>query len=190
MSSMRVDAPDALRASPTGGTPDSGRPFVGRRVAVWALCAAAVLLGACATPPRLEAPKVSVDRVSIDRMTNADAQFTVVVNLVNANERAIAVDAIDAELRVEDVAIGTAHLAEPVRLPAHGEATAALTIRAGWAASLLAVAEAARRAQTGNGAPPTVRYGVSGVATLDTGATLPFSRAGEFPLQRTGPSSQ
>jgi LEA14-like dessication related protein len=149
-----------------------------------------MLVGACATTPRLEAPKVSVDRVRIDRMTNADAQFTVVVNLVNPNERAMAVDAIDAELRVEDVAIGNAHLAEPVRLPAHGETTASLTIRAGWAATLLAVAEAVRRAQTGNGAPPTVRYGVSGVATLDTGAKLPFSRAGEFPLPRSGSPSQ
>ena len=160
------------------------------RAAVWALCAAAVLLGACATPPRLEAPKVSVDRVRIDRMTNAEAQFTVVVNLANPNDHLLAVDAIDADLRIEDVAIGTAHLAEPVRLPAHGETTASLTVRAGWAATLLAVAEAARRAQSGNGAPPTVRYGVSGVATLDTGATLTFSRAGEFPLPRTGATSQ
>jgi LEA14-like dessication related protein len=186
-----VDVLDALRASPTGGAPDSGRPFVGPRAAALALTVAmAMLVAACATVPRLEAPKVSVDRVRIDRMTNAEAQFTVVVNLVNPNERAIAVDAIDADLRVEDVAIGTAHLAEPVRLPAHGEATASLTIRTGWAATLLAVTEAARRAQTGNGAPMTVRYGVSGLATLDTGATLPFSRAGEFPLSRNGASPQ
>jgi LEA14-like dessication related protein len=149
-----------------------------------------MLVGACATTPRLDAPKVSVDRVRIDRMTNADAQFTVVLNLVNPNDRLIAVDAIDADLRLEDVAIGNAHLAEPIRLPAHGETTASLTIRAGWAATLLAVAEAARRNQTGNGAQPTVRYGVSGIATLDTGATLPFSRTGEFPLPRTGASSQ
>ena len=189
MSSVRVDAPDALRASPTGGAPDSGRPFVGPRVA--ALCVvAAMLVGGCASVARLEAPKVSVDRVRIDRLANAEAQFTVVLNLVNPNDRLIAVDAIDADLRIEDVAIGNAHLAEPIRLPAHGETTASLTVRAGWAATLLAVTEAARRAQTGNGAPPTLRYGVSGVATLDTGGTLPFSRAGEFPLPRTGASPQ
>jgi LEA14-like dessication related protein len=152
------------------------------------LAVVAVLAGACATTPRLEAPKVSVDRVRIDRVTNAETQFTVVVNLSNAGERAIGVDAIDADLRIEDVAIGNAHLAEPIRLPAHGETTASLTIRAGWAATLLAVTEAARRAQTGNGGPPTIRYGVSGVATLDTGGTLPFSRAGEFPLPRAGAS--
>ena len=162
------------------------------RAAVLSVLAAiaAMLLAACATIPRPETPKVSVDRVRIDRLTNADAQFTVVLNLVNPNDRLIAVDAIDADLRIEDVAIGNAHLAEPIRLPAHGETTASLTIRAGWAATLLAVTEAARRAQTGNGAPPTVRYGVSGVATLDTGGTLPFSRAGEFPLPRAGASPQ
>jgi LEA14-like dessication related protein len=189
MSSVRVDAPDALRASPMGGAPASGRPFVGLRVAARCVVAA-MLVGACASVPRLETPKVSVDRVRIDQMTNADAQFTVVLNLVNPNDRLIAVDAIDADLHIEDVAIGTAHLAEPIRLPARGETTASLTIRAGWAATLLAVAATARRAQTGNGAAPTVRYGVSGVATLDTGGTLPFSRTGEFPLPRMGASLQ
>jgi len=149
-----------------------------------------MLVIACATGPRLEAPKVSVDRVRIDRLTNVDAQFTVVVNLVNPNERAIAVDAIDANLRIEDIAIGTAHLALPVRLPPHGEAAASLTVRAGWAATLRAAAEIARRAETGNGAAPTVRYAVSGVATFDAGPAIPFARAGEFAWPRTGPSTQ
>jgi LEA14-like dessication related protein len=160
----------------------------GKRIgfpALWLV--AAMLVAACAATPRLEAPKVSVDRVRIDRITNAEAQFTVVMNLVNPNARALAVDAIDADLRIEDVAVGTAHLAEPVRLPAHGEATAALTVRAGWAATLRAAAEIARRAEAGNGAP-TVRYAVTGIATLDAGGTLPFSRSGEFAWSRTGSS--
>lgn len=154
------------------------------------LLVVAMLVGACATAPRLEAPKVSVDRVRIDRLTNADAQFTVVVNLVNPNERTIAVDAIDADLRIEDIAIGTAHLAEPVQLPPHGEAAASLTVRAGWAATLRAAAEVARRAETGNGAAPTVRYVVSGVATLDAGPAIPFTRAGEFAWARPGVAPQ
>ena len=151
---------------------------------------AAMLFAACATTPRIEPPNVSVDRVRVDRMTNADAQFTVVLNLVNPNEQAIAVDAIDAELRIEDIAIGTAHLAEPVRLPGHGATTASLRVRAGWAATLRAAAEIARRAETRNGAAPTVRYAVSGIATLDAGRTLPFSRAGEFAWPRSVPSPQ
>jgi LEA14-like dessication related protein len=147
---------------------------------------AATLVGACATTPRLEAPKVSVDRVRIDKLTNADAQFTVVVNLVNPNERTIAVDAIDADLRIEDIAVGNAHLADPVRLPPHGEAAASLTVRAGWAATLRAAAEVARRVESANGATPTVRYAVSGVAILDAGPAIPFSRAGEVAWPRTG----
>ncbi|MEO8751107.1 MAG: LEA type 2 family protein [Casimicrobiaceae bacterium] len=159
-----------------------------KRVGVVSAClAAAWLVAACATA-RLEAPKVTVDRVRIDRITNAEAQFTVVMNLVNPNDRALAVDAIDADLRIEDIAIGTAHLAEPVRLPPRGEASAALTVRAGFAATLRAAAEIARRAETANGAAPTVRYAVSGVATLDAGGTLPFSRSGEFAWARPGAS--
>jgi LEA14-like dessication related protein len=154
------------------------------------LVVAAMLVGACATAPRVEAPKVSVDRVRIDKLTNADAQFTVVVNLVNPNERAIAVDAIDADLRIEDIAIGTAHLAQPMRLPPRGEAAASLTVRAGWAATLQAAAEVARRDEMANGATPTVRYAVSGVAILDAGPAIPFSRAGEFAWPRTGASAQ
>lgn len=150
---------------------------------------AILLLAACATT-RLEAPTVSVERVRIDRMTNVDAQFTVVVNLVNPNERAIGVETIDADLRIEDIAIGTAHLAEPVRLPARGEATASLTVRAGWAATLRAAAEVARRAESANGEARTVRYGVSGVATLDAGRTIPFSRTGEFAWSRSGAAAQ
>lgn len=137
-------------------------------------------VAACATVPRLEAPKVSVERVRIDRMTAADAQFTVVVGLLNPNEREIAVDAIDADLRIEDIAVGTAHLAVPVRLPAGGAATAELVTTAGWAAALRAAGEVARRAEMQRPTAPTVRYAVSGTATLDGGRTIPFSRAGEF----------
>ena len=32
-----------------------------------------------------------------------DAQFTVVVNVTNPNDREIAIDAIDADVRIEDV---------------------------------------------------------------------------------------
>ena len=160
------------------------------RAATLALQAVAILLLAACATTRLEPPTVSVDRVRIDRMTNVDAQFTVIVNLVNPNERAIGVDTIDADLRIEDIAVGTAHLAEPVRLPARGEATASLTVRAGWAATLRAAAEVARRAENNTGAAKTVRYRVSGVATLDAGRMIPFSRTGEFAWSRPGSSPQ
>ncbi len=153
------------------------------------LAAAAALLGACATAPRLAAPSVAVERVRVDRLTVADARFTVFVAVANPNDREIAVDTIDADVRIEDVAVGTARLAAPVRLPAHGAATAELSARAGVSAALTAAAEIARRAAAADGAPPPVRYAVSGTATIDGGRTIPFARSGEIAWPRAAASS-
>jgi LEA14-like dessication related protein len=68
----------------------------------------------CATLPRLEAPKVTVERVRVERFSGVDARFTVVVNVANPNDREIAVDAIEADLKVEDVPVGRAGVASPV----------------------------------------------------------------------------
>ena len=149
---------------------------------------ACIALAACATTGSLEPPKVSVKSVSIDYFTAADGKFTVDLLLVNPNFREIAIDAIAADLRVEDVAIGTAKLASPVRLPARGETTATIAAQADLVGSLRASAEIARRlgaeGQRGTG----VRYSVSGTATLQGGAVVPFSRNGEYKLQLTAPS--
>ncbi len=161
-----------------------------RRRTLAVLAAAAALLAACATVPRLEAPKVSVERVRVDRWTGVDAQFTVVVIVTNPNDRDIAIDAIDADVRIEDVAVGAAHLAAPVRLPARGETSASLTARAGLAGALRAAAEIARRAEAAGGALAPVRYAVSGTATIDGGRTIPFARAGEIPWPRNAATPQ
>ncbi len=148
------------------------------------------LLAACATTLRLEAPKVTVARVSIDHFTGGNAQFSVVVNLTNPNDREIAVDAIAAELLIENVPVGTARLASPVRLPARGESRATLAAQTDLASSLRAAAEIAKRLQSLAGAPPAVRYAVSGQATLDGGSVVPFSRSGEFTLKLGAPDSE
>ncbi|MEO8509069.1 MAG: LEA type 2 family protein [Betaproteobacteria bacterium] len=151
--------------------------------------AAMLALAACATTAGLEAPKVTVDRVRIDRMTAADTQFTLVVGIVNPNDREIMVEAIDADLRIEEVPVGTAHLAAPVRLPPRGQTSASLIVRTGLSAALRAAAEAARRAEALRGTTPTVRYAVSGTAAVDGGRVIPFARSGEFAWTRnTQPS--
>ena len=152
---------------------------VRRRHAGW-WCALVLVLGACATVPRLESPKVVGAELRIDRLTGVDAQFTVTLTLANPNDRDINVNAIDAAVRIEDVAVGTAQLVAPVRLAARGEAPAALTVRATLADALRAAAAVARRAETGGSS--TARYAVAGTAVLDGGLSLPFSRSGEFPL--------
>ena len=141
----------------------------------------AAVLAACADAPRLELPRVAVDSVRLERMTGATASIVVTLNLANPNAREIAVDAIDANVTVEDVPVGSATLTTPVRLPANGEATATLQARAGLVVLRLA-ADIAQRAQEqkGSGQATRVRYAVSGTATLEGGFPIPFSRSGEF----------
>ncbi|MEO8755879.1 MAG: LEA type 2 family protein [Casimicrobiaceae bacterium] len=156
----------------------------------WVACLATVLLVAACATTRLEAPKLTVNGVRLDRMTAADTQFTVIVSLVNPNEREIAVDTIDADLRIEDVGVGAAHLAAPVRLLPRGETTASLVAHTSLSAALRAAAEIARRSETQPGGASSVRYSVSGMATLKGGGTIPFSRSGEFAWSRNGAPPQ
>jgi LEA14-like dessication related protein len=159
---------------------------VKRTVALAVFVLGIALLAACATLPRLAAPKVTVDRVRVDRLTPLDAQFTVVVTVSNPNDRAVAVDAIEAELRIEDVLVGTARLATPVRLAPLADSTASLAARATLADALQAAAAVARRAETTTAPLSAVRYAVSGRATVDGGQVIPFSRSGEIPWPRNG----
>ncbi len=152
------------------------------------LTVACVALAACATTGPLEPPKVTVSSVSIDYFTAADGRFTVSLLVSNPNFREIAIDAITAELRVEDIAIGTARLAAPLRLPARGETTATIEAQADLVASLRASAEIARRFGREGERSGGVRYVVTGTAKLQGGAAVPFSRSGEYKLQVTAPS--
>jgi LEA14-like dessication related protein len=149
---------------------------------------AVALLAACASTGPIEPPKVTVADVTLDYFTSADAKFTVQVRLANPNSREVSVQGMTAELRIEDIPVGTAALAAPVRLPSRGEATASVTAAADLVSSLRASAQIARRLSTEKPAAPYVRYEVSGMVTLEGGAVVPFSRAGEFKLAVTAPS--
>jgi len=140
---------------------------------------AASTLAGCAAL-RLEAPKIAVSRVEVDRLTPTDARFNVFVAISNPNDRPIAVESIDANLRIEDVVIGTAQLAEAVRLPARGDTTARLVARADLPSSLRAAAQVASRAQVEGPAFAGIRYAVDGRAVIDGGSIYPFARKGEI----------
>jgi len=156
--------------------------FRARIALLAAVAVLAAVLGSCADAPRLAAPLVAVDSVRLERITGAEATFIVALNLANPNAREIAVDAIDANLTVEEIPVGAATLRSPLRLPANGEATASLQARAGLAAVLGLAAGLAQRAQEqkSSGQPIRVRYAVSGAATLEGGWQIPFARNGEF----------
>ncbi len=152
----------------------------GTRAARLAALATAVLVAGGCAGVRLEAPTVTVAGVVVDRLTPTDARFGVLVTMANPNDRAIVVEAIDARLRIEDVVIGTAELADAVHLPARGEATARLVARGDLASSLRAAAQVASRAQSAGEAFRGIRYAVEGSATIDGGSVYPFSRSGEI----------
>lgn len=153
------------------------------------VCALGIaLLAGCATTGPLEPPRVTVSDVSIDYFTAADAKFTVQVKLANPNSREVSVQGMTAELRIEDIPIGTAKLAAPVKLPSRGEAAATVTATAELESSLRASAQLARRLSTDKPAIPFVRYAVSGNVTMEGGVLVPFSRAGEFKLAVTAPA--
>lgn len=147
-----------------------------------------LLVAACATTTSLEPPKVTVSAVTIDAFTAADGRFTVQLLIANPNFREIAIDAIAAELRVEDIAIGTAKLAAPVRLPPRGETTATIDARADLVGSLRASGAIARRLSAQDPRGASVRYGVTGTATLQGGGVIPFSRSGEYTLDVAAPA--
>ncbi|MEP7329860.1 MAG: LEA type 2 family protein [Betaproteobacteria bacterium] len=155
----------------------------------WSWCVLALVVGACATVPRLEAPKVIATELRVDRLTGVEAQFTVTLTLANPNNRDLNVDAIEATVRIEDVPVGVARLTSPVRLVAYGEAPVALAVRAGLADALRAAVAVAKRAEAGGTTPATARYAVTGTAVLEGGMALPFSRSGEFalPARMTAP---
>ncbi len=144
------------------------------------------LVSACASVARLEAPVVTVTQVRVDRLTAMDARFTVEVGLVNPNDRAVAVDGIDARLTIEGIDVGTARLAAPVVLPAHGQSSASIAAHADLAASLRATAQVAERLADRGQTPPGVRYSLAGTAVVDGGTLVPFSRSGEFKLRMAG----
>jgi hypothetical protein len=103
------------------------------------------------------------------------------LSLANPNDRDIAVDAIDASLAVEGT-VGSAVLVAPVRLLQRGEAGATLDARASLDAMARIAAQIALHADERRAEPagPFVRYTISGVATLEGGMAVPFSRNGEF----------
>ena len=149
-----------------------------RRLVSVAACA---ILVACAALPLAHPPKVDVVGVGIDRVVGPDAYFSVVVSVSNPDDRAIAIDALEATLSIEGQKIAQAALETPVRVAAHESATAELTAHAGMDAVLLAVAKAMQLGMRGGptGAVPSLHYAIDGRARVNGGASIPFSKSGD-----------
>jgi LEA14-like dessication related protein len=160
------------------------------RIVVW--LAAVGVAAACSGTPVLVMPRVNVESVRMDRMTGNDATFSVTLNLSNPNALEIAVDAVEANLTIEDIRVGSAVLRSPLRLPANGGAQAILQVRAGLSAVLQVFAEIGQRTkeQKRTGEATLVRYAVFGTATLEGGLEIPYSRSGEFRMGAPAPAAR
>ena len=149
-----------------------------------------VALPACVAIPQMATPRISVDTVRVDRASAAEVAFTVILNIANPNDRDIGIDAIDAEVMIEKIVVGTLRLAEPVRLAARVETTVSLTARSELANSLRALLLVLRRAdksgQADSAMRSAIRYAVIGSMTVD-GRTIPFSRSGDINVPRPQP---
>ena len=153
-----------------------------RLVRVLTLLAIASLAACGGLPPR-NPPRVDVVVVELERIDGPQAFFGITLQLTNDGDDDIVINAMQGALSIEDESIAQAALVSaPVRVPAHGGTRAQLRAQTGMDAILRAIASAMRRGATlvAPGGRPTLRYSITGSATLNGGYRLPFSRAGEL----------
>lgn len=143
-------------------------------------------LAACSLTPALKPPEVSVAAVRIDRIAGGRADATITLNVVNPNPFELSLAAAYANMRLEDVPFGVARLRSPLIVSASGSSTAELAVESDLASMLQIAAELARRLQEARGSveAPSVRYAVTGTATLANGQSVPFARSGQIPFGR------
>ena len=144
---------------------------------------ALALLGGCGALPPRNPPRVDVVGVELTRVEGATAHFAVTLQLANDGDDVLVIEDMKGALAIEDETIAQAALAgTPLRVPAHGTARAELLAQAGMDAMLRAIAAAMRRGATlvAPGGRPSLRYSITGSATLGGGYRLPFSRTGEI----------
>ncbi|MEO8536066.1 MAG: hypothetical protein ABI533_00955 [Betaproteobacteria bacterium] len=155
-----------------------------RTTARFAAVLVAAIVAACGGLPPRDPPRVEIVGVSLQRVDGPDAYFSIDVELTNRGSDELVIGALQATLAIEGESVAQAALTTPppVRIPPHGTARAELAAHAGMDAMLRAVAAAMRRGAmlVAPGARPSLRYTVSGSATLGGGYRLPFTRSGEL----------
>ena len=142
-----------------------------------------VAIAGCASLPPRVPPRIDVVAVALERIDGPRAFFGVTLQLANDGDGDIVIDALQGALSIEGENVAQAVLTSPpVRVPAHGTAGAEMAAQTGMDALLRAIAAAMRRGATlvAPGSRPTLRYSITGTATLGGGYRLPFSRAGEI----------
>ena len=143
------------------------------------ICAVAAILiiAACAAPaPRVEAPQVSLESVRVTRIVDGKAELSVGLRLSNPNASALAINAVDYEIMLDNRLAASGHTVRVDTLPAGGEAKVDLAGRVDVGAV------AAAMMVLGSQLP--VAYTLKGSVTVQGWAPISFSRSGKIEISK------
>ena len=132
------------------------------------------LAGCAAMLPRPLPPKVQVDSVAVSPGTDGELRLRIRLDVQNPNAFAIAVRAIEADIRVEDETVAHALLPSPVLLVASGATKVDVEARPDRQAMGRVMPRVMRSL--------TLQYEVVGFAAIEDRAPIQFRRRGELPL--------
>jgi LEA14-like dessication related protein len=148
-----------------------------------AIVGCAAFLVACAfLPPRPLPPKVEFVGVRVGRLNLADLRLRMMLDVHNPNAYALRVESIDAEIAVSGVPLANASLPSAVALPPAAVTRVELDLRTG----LDKLAVAIERSP----GPGPVPYEITGIAVVQDGMRLPFTRRGELPVAQWLPGGR
>ena len=145
-----------------------------------ALCAAALLLGACALTSKFITPRLSVVDVQIERGDLWEQRLKVRMRVQNPNDRRLPVKGIEYTLEVEGQQLASGASAASFVVPAMGEAEFDMNVTTNLAGTLLTLLG------HGSEAPgQSVPYRLSGRIALAQGLmrSIPFEERGSFSLR-------
>src|SRR5439155_11636960 len=158
------------------------RPRAGMRARRWfpALCAAALLLDACALSSKFIAPRLSVVDVQIEHGDLWEQRLKVRMRVQNPNDRRLPVKGLEYTLEVEGQQLASGASVASFVVPAMGEAEFDMDVTTNLAGALL------KLLGRGSEAPArSVAYRVTGRIALAEGLmrSIPFEERGSFSLR-------
>ena len=141
--------------------------------------AAALLLGACALAPKLEAPQLSVTDVQLLGGDLFTQHLRVRMHVQNPNDRALPVEGITYRLEVEGQEFATGESAASFVVPALGEADFDMNVSTNLATTLMKIL-------SGGVNTRALAYHLRGKVTLSQGflRSVPFEQRGTFKLDQ------
>ena len=144
------------------------------------LCAAALLLGACALTPKFIPPRLSVVDVQIESSDLWEQRLKVRMRVQNPNDRRLPVKGLEYTIEVEGQQFASGESAASFVVPPMGEAEFDMNVTTNLAGTLIKL--------LGRGSDlrgQSVAYRLSGKIALSEGLmrSIPFEERGTFRLQ-------